>query len=281
MAGRVTAYGGSCACARANCSSVGDPFDPSTCAVVDPPVYPSGTCCYLPLCGRLRVIILCQRPCGPLPVSGAAGRGFNTILGCSVASAAAPALNGPPATTITAGVPFGLSLAGRPGAVPDVATPVPDAVTATFGRAAVRGATQLVFDFGSRGGLSGGTYKKAYGRVLALGAAGAAQAALMFKYRFCAPLQRCYRPSTKPAFVVKGCTGKGLIFTVLDATSFLSQDPCTESVVVLNVQQYCPAPADSTPATISPCCSAPLDPMDVGPMLACDTCPGGGAGSSQ
>lgn len=272
----LTTLGSACACAKKSCGSVGTPFDPAVCAPVAVLTEPTTTCCLVPLCGRLRVVILCQRPCSPIPGYEVSS---NTLFGCRVANSGPPGINAPPATPITAGVPYALTLAGRPSAYADFG-PLPEALASAFGRANIARATSLVFDFGSAGAVNTGWYKEAQGRVLAVGAAGAAQASLNFVYRWCAPLKTCNRDATVPAFQVVDCTSRGLTFVVLDDTSYLSTDPCTESIVVLNVQQYCPEPLDSTPATVgvtSPCvaCPRPLQISDLVPMKKCATCPRG------
>ena len=229
------------------------------------------------------MVVLTLPPCSPLPVvtpgGVAVGAGGSTILGVAVGGTPGAPVNAPPLTTITAGLPFEVALAGRPVATVDT-TPLPPAVAAALGVTPVQaGITSLLFDFGTAGayGLGcGQSSKEAEGRVVALGKKGAAQASLTFTYRWCGPLVQCGRSdTTNNAFTVEACTGKGLQFVVVDASTFLSRDPCTESVVILNLQQYCPGPATvpATPPTIAACCQAPLEPGETTAMLACSSCP--------
>jgi hypothetical protein len=275
----------SCACGLTACKCNGGQFLPNdpgnTCAApASALVTTPSKCCLLPVCGRLRLVVLCLSPCSPLPTTTAPVSG-SVVTGVG-ATVAAVGVNQPPATTITAGMPFGVVISGRPAAYLDP-VPVPQSVRAALGRAAAKGATSLVYDFGSIGAVSAcGSYKCAEGKVMALGAKGAAQASLAFKFRFCAPLQKCGKLLTgdgaPPVFEVVDCSSKGMTFVVVDSTTFLSTDPCTESLVIVNLQQYCPGPlyVPATPPTVPWCPTAPLPPMDVKALLGCQ-CFGGGA----
>jgi hypothetical protein len=281
----------SCCMAACGCRSGSDVFGPSSQGCTSAPTLgPAPTCCLLPVCGRLRVVVLAMAPYSPIPTT--AGPVAGSVLGPSCLGAApTAAINAPPLTTITAGLPCEVALAGRPGAVLDP-RPLPPAVVAALGpSAATAGITSLLFDFGTAGAYNrkcGQGSKEASGRVLALGRQGAVQASLLFTYRWCSPLTPCTSalaasacepvPETVDAFKIDGCTAKGMIFTPVDVTTFLSTDPCTESLVILNLQQYCcqpdpSLPGGATPATITGCCIAPLAPIDVQPMLACASCP--------
>jgi hypothetical protein len=88
----------------------------------------------------------------------------------------------------------------------------------------------IVFDFGpSKSG-------QAEGMLVAQGGGGCIQAAMKFVYRWCGPF-KC-RDVVKPQFEVISNSGVNARFTVLDPM-FLSSDPCTESIVVLQIQQWC------------------------------------------
>lgn len=259
-----------CACACVTCANRQLGTSPSalvTSSCGTTPLTPQPVCCWLPLCGRLRVVVLCVPPCSAIPGVGSPPPA-NTVMGYAVTPAVA--VNAPPATTITAGLPFGTTLCGRPAAYPSYA-PLPPDLVSTYGITAGN-CTQLVFDFGFNGTyVAPASYHEASGRVLALGAAGAAQASVSFTYRWCAPLRKCGAPSSAEPFEVTGCSTKGLTFVLLDGTTYLSSDACTESIVVFNLQQYCAAPADSTPPTIPACLPRPLAPVDVGPLLTAST----------
>lgn len=279
----------------ASCLVVPCPSSCSSCAGLtlapqDPlsgPCGPGGTtlaqltaepqCCLMPICGRLRVLVLTLPPCSALPTTSGVAPG--SLLGLSVTGPAAAVVNGPPLTTITAGLPYEVAVAGRPVASVDV-SPLPPAVVTALGSAVHTAClTSLLFDFGSAGAYNVGcrSTKCAEGKVVALGKQGAGQASLTFKYRWCSPLTKCgaAADNTLVPFEVVDCSAKGLTFVVVDATSFLSTNPCTESLVILNLQQYCPGPllVPATPATVPACCLRPLQPSETTAMLACSSCP--------
>ena len=192
-----------------------------------------------------------------------------------------PVINGPPDTSTTAGIPFGLSFAGRPAAYP-VFTPLPVEITRRFGKYS-HTASSLVFDFGAAATYDRCGYMKGEGIVLAAGAAGGAQASMKFTYKW-SRFPQC-KPVDTPSFTIDACTTKGLVFVVLDDVSYLSTDPCTESIIVLNCQQYCVTP-DSTPSTLVTCCTGtgsagccgrtcdlPLDAVYEQPRSGCVAAP--------
>lgn len=222
---------------------LGDPGDddPSLAAPTAPLCKaPLGTttasCCFMAKSPRLRVVILCTPPCVRIP-------GY-------VSPAVGAVVNGPPLTSITAGTAFGLTFAGRPAAYP-VFSELPVDVTRRFGKYA-HAASSLLFDFGAAALVDKCGFMKGNGVVLGVGGKGAAQTSLAFTYRW-SRFPQC-KTVLQPTFETTGCTTKGLVFAILDDTTYLSTDPCVESIVVLNCQQYCPSP-DSTPATVPICCS--------------------------
>lgn len=234
-----------------------------------------GSCCFMAQSPKLRVVIMCTAPCSPIP-------GFT-------APAYPPIVNGPPTTPITAGIPFGLSFAGRPGAYADF-TKLPSDVVAKFGTVPCAKASSLVFDFGVAGTATGDGFMQGKGVILGKGAAGAAQCSTTFTYTW-SRFPAC-RPVEAGSFSITGCTTKGLAFVVLDDTSFLSADPCKESIVVLLCQQFCPSD-NSTPTTVTTCCScvSPTDtsagystcptscaPVPIAPTLYASMCKGSACG---
>ncbi len=194
------------------------------------------SCCFMAQSPKLRVLIMCCTPCSPIP-------GYR-------APEFPPVINAPPLTTTTAGIPFGLSFAGRPGAYPDFGA-LPQAVIQRYGKAALT-ASSLTFDFGVAGTVERRGFMKGKGLLLAAGAGGAAQASTAFTYRW-SRFPQC-KDVCLSTFNIEGCTAKGLAFTVLDDSTYLSSNPCVPSIIILNCQQYCPMP-DSTPATVSTCCT--------------------------
>jgi hypothetical protein len=213
-------------------------------------------CCFAPQCQRLRVVVTCVPPCAPIP-----GEGPDLIV---------VGINAPPRTPITPGLPFGVTLGGAPNAY-QAFSPLPSAVIARLGSRVGASATSLVFDFGP--GTSsfgpGLKYKTATGRVVVTGAHGAAQASVGFVYNWCsAAVSACGLAQ----FTITGTTTKGLVLVPIDTVTYLSTDPCVESIVLFNVQQYCDGPVDSTPPTIFPTAihtDGPIRAADIASLLAC------------
>ncbi len=120
---------------------------------------------------------------------------------------------------------------GGPGAYPSAY--VPSYLNSVF---PVGKKTALVYDFGSTpSGVSSA-------KIMASSPGGCADASLQFTYSWCGSAD-C-NGEYQPRFVVEKCTFNGLKFYVLDGESYISTDPCTESVVVLALQQYCPDPLE-------------------------------------
>jgi hypothetical protein len=168
-------------------------------------------------------------------------------------------VNQPPAICalpLTPGTPWPLTLGGRPFAYP-VFDPVPVEVQAALAPTPPSAMNSIVFDFAS-------TDKAAEGVLLAYGAAGCVQASLRFRYRWCGP-QSC-GDVPLPQFEVLSCSSLNAKFTILDDTNFLSSDVCTESIVVVQVVQFCPGaegvPAGATVGDV-PCRTGPLRSMDA------------------
>jgi hypothetical protein len=244
-------------------------------AVIDPAPF-DPTCDYFPVCGRLNVVVLCVAPGQPIP-----GVLF---------AVEPPVVNAPPVTTISAGMPFGVQLAGRPVGIPTSVNALPDtevvrALKVRFGLVA-KDAPVITFNLPGTN-VPGACYKEGAGTVYAYanpggtagGRPGGAQASLSFIYRWCAPLLGCAGASTAdvPVFEVTGCTSKGITLINLDSSSFLSTNRCQESYVVLLVQQSCPGPVDATPATIPACIPTSLATEDVYHLAACTACASGPA----
>ena len=132
--------------------------------------------------------------------------------------------------TVSPGVKGDVRIGG-PGAYPSPI--IPSFLSAPF---PVGHKTALVYDFGNT--PSGCATGKILGSTTSL----CAQASLEFTYRWCgdADCNGVYQPR----FVVTKCTFNGLKFFVLDGESYIGTDPCTEAVVVLALQQYCPDPTE-------------------------------------
>lgn len=182
---------------------------------------------------RLRFVVICAQPWGPVPGAG-------STPGC-VASTGPR--NQPPARCqlpITGGAPWCAALAGSPAAIPTY-NDIPAAVASTY-PTFVTAARTLVFNFGFQNPGHAAT-----GTVLALGSHGKVQASLKFNYAW----KLC---DTDPAAAFEVVSNKGLSarFTVVNATEFLSTSECTDSTVVLQLQQYCPLPEGASATPVGP-----------------------------
>ncbi len=194
-------------------------------------------CCTRPRCQRLRVIVIYAQPWTTRPGS--------TPSGCTPPMSRAP--NQPPArcqAPLTGGLPWTVKLAAKSGAYL-VYDPMPADVAATYGTYANQ-SQSFMFDFGTA------CPRAAEGTMLAYGQAGCVQASLKFVYRWCGPQTArvpCFNECVElPQFEVLDCTYKNARFDVLD--TYLSSDPCTESVVVMEIRQWCRV--DDPDAVIQP-----------------------------
>jgi hypothetical protein len=234
------------------------------------PELPSAVCCTRPLCGRLRFVIICPKPWTALP--GATSVGSTDYMRRDWSPNQTPGRGQVP---ITGGTPWCLQLAGSPVAV-NMYDELPLVVQEAYPGFKYR---SIVFDFGTA------KAGRAEGKLVAMGGGGCIQACMKFKYRWCGPFT-C-RGVTKPQFEVTSNTGVNARFTVLDP-SFLSSDPCTESIVVLQIQQWCcdktrcrtaRAPGQEVldaPWSLGPlnCLEKALVPSCTRPCLAEVECPG-------
>ena len=181
---------------------------------------PPATCCRVRKCQRLKFVVVCPKPWTALP-------GATTTGSCGFDVASVP--NQTPAkcqVPITGGTPWCLQLNGSP--IPmNVYDEPPVEVLAAYPNQKYR---SIVFDFGPspRG--------QAEGTLVARGGGGCIQAAMKFAYRWCGPY--VCKGKTKPQFEVLSNSGVNARFTVL-SPMFLSSDPCTESIVVIQIQQWC------------------------------------------
>lgn len=180
----------------------------------------STTCCVRRKCQRLKFVVICPTPWTFLP-------GAPTTGGCSYTQSyqvnSTPGRCQPP---VTGGTPWCLKLNGSPVPVNVYDIP-PVEVLEAYPNQKYR---SIVFDFGPA--KSG----KAEGMLVAQGWGGCVQASLKFIYRWCGPY--VCKDKTKPQFEVVANSGVNARFTVLDPM-FLSSDPCTESIVVVQIQQWC------------------------------------------
>ena len=209
------------------------------------PVTPTPECCFVPACPKLRVVVICPKPWTFQPGSDV------TVLCPRVpTSCEAP---DPPAQCqplLTAGVPWPVRLAAK-GGIRSFQT-LPVGVTDVFPEAAT--SSQFLFDFSTSSGPDGNGVGS--GAVLAYGQNGTVQAQLEFVYRWCGP-QRC-RDVTLDNFDIVKCTHKNARFFYLG--SDLSTDRCSESVVVLMLQQYC---GDAPPDQEAACRRGGLSCLDI------------------
>lgn len=218
----VSSRTNACACLLKECTN---------CALSSPPLgapCSSGlvapeptTCCLVPKCQRLRVVVFCASPWSAIP-------GASRTSGCDPARVP----NQPPANCqlpVTGGTPWPVTIKGKPCAYP-VFDPLPLAIQSQYATS-LNDYVSFVFDFGQR------AVREAEGTIMGYGAGGCVEASLKFKYRWCGD-QFC-GTTQLPNFEVLKCRYKSARFTVLDSTSYISDDICTESIVILSVQQWC------------------------------------------
>jgi hypothetical protein len=214
---------------------------------------PPSTCCLVARCSRLRVIVVCSTPWTPVPGAPLAG---------DCASRSSPdVVNQPPAICalpLTPGTPWPITIGGRPFAYP-VFDPVPAEVQAALAPTPASAMRSLVFDFPGTGNVGEGV-------LLASGAGGCVQASMKFRYRWCGP-QTC-GDVVLPQFEVLGCSSQNARISILDDTTYLSSDVCTESIVVVQVVQFCPALEAGAPGSGAttgdvPCRTGPLRSLDA------------------
>jgi hypothetical protein len=84
----------------------------------------------------------------------------------------------------------------------------------------------------------------------------------------------------EPRFEILKCTYNGMKFSVLDDTTYISNNPLLDSIVVLGIDQYCCDPVSSDPVWNPPCtvdCQAQALPCITQPTIpavsACAECP--------
>ena len=232
---------------------------------------PSTLCCRRRLCQRLKFVVICPTPWTRLPGAPPTG-------GCITPDNNIWKPNQTPGrcqVPITGGTPWCLQLNGSPMPV-NVYDQPPAEVLAAYPGFKYR---SIVFDFGST--KSG----RAEGKLVAMGGGGCIQACLKFEYGWCGPA-KC-KDETLPQFKVTSNTGVNARFTVLDP-AFLSSDPCKESIVVVQIQQWCcdatrcrtgRAPGEEVldaPWALAPlsCLEKKLVPSCGPPCLASAVCPG-------
>lgn len=210
---------------------------------------PSAMCCTVPQCQRLRVVVLRTCPWDVAPGS--------VIDSCSQ-PANQPWPKCQPA--VTSGLAFKVNLAGTPSAVPIPYDP-PAAIQAAYPTVPASSMTTFEFDFGL------GCSREASGKMLAMGLDGAASASLAFTYTWCGG--KCKGVVIPTAFTVTGCTYTNVRFDVLDAQSFVSQDACAPSYVILQIRQYC-VEDEFNACFPGPCCGGTLEyPVCPAPPEPC------------
>ena len=195
---------------------------------------PPITCCAVPRCQRLRVVVVRACPWSPIP-----GAASNTCLGQPLNRGQANLPWPNCQVPLTSGLAFKVNLAGSPVAVP-IPGPPPLAIQAAY-PTYVHSMRTFEFDFGMGGS------REAEAKMLAIGLDGAVSASLKFRYTWCGG--KCGATVIPTSFTVTECRYDNVRFDVLDATSFLSSDPCTESYVVLEIRQYCCTDDDVVPGT--------------------------------
>ena len=201
----------SCSCLKsARCQDLKDIVQIPTASTCDCTAYKR-------VCQKLKVVVICTAPWSSPP-------------GTSTISPPASLPNMPPSSAlISLGVVRPLQLSGTPTAIQSFDIPLE--VTAAFpgGKKSA-----LLYDFGSAALTSG----VASAKILARSKGTCTTASLEFIYRWCG--QANCLGVVEPRFEVVKNTSYGLRFTVLDDVSYISSNPCLESVVVLGVEQFCP-----------------------------------------
>ena len=215
------------------------------------PCLPSAMCCTVPLCQRLRVVVI--RAC---PWDAAPGTPIDPT--CTYQPANQPRPKCQPA--LTSGLSFKVNLAGTPCAVPIPYDP-PAVILGEYSTISPSAMSTFEFDFGL------GCARKASGKMLAMGLDGAASASLAFTYTWCGA--RCKGVTIPTSFTVTDCTYTNVRFDVVNNTSFLSNDPCAPSYVVLQIRQYC-CEDETNPCVPGPCCWGTVtDPVCPDPPATC------------
>lgn len=216
-------------------NSAGTIFSPS---LLGPLPAPAESCCpFRKECQKLRVIIITPPAFSPIPGASSTGFCSGTGLGGPTSPQVINQAPGQCQPPLTSGVPAswcGVKLAARPAGVFVPHGGVPKVIRQAFPGYAKCMKT-FMFDFGPWEGSTPGGPVEA--RVLAFGLGGSVQATMLFRYRWCGPAT-CAEV-VLPQFEVVSSSGVNARFTVLDGTSFLSDDPCTPSTVVLMLQQWC------------------------------------------
>lgn len=255
--------GDACNClANARCQPLSVTF-PTTTQLEE-----ASCCCpvYKRKCQQLRVVVITTGLWDQPIVPPAAGLGYGGTSGSRP--------NCPPnACLLSPGLARQAQISG-PGAVPS--SYIPDEVLVNY---PVGRKTALVYDFGSKALYKG----EAQGKLLARSAGTCTSASLDFTYTWCgqgcAASGTCDTCKVPPAcaaaklrFEVTKCTYNGIKFQVLE--TFISSNPCLESVVVVSLQQYCP-PGNCPDYPVSTTCSGVADGCQY-KVLPCGTFGPGG-----
>lgn len=209
----------------------------------------ASTCCqpWKRQCQKLRIVIATTAPWGP-PVGGPPTPPTITTP------------NAPPQSGLAAlGLPGPVKLSGTPVAIPAPVASLPPDLLATYGSSNL---AVLAFDFGMAAFATG----TATGTVIARGVKNCTQASMQFNYNWCGN-QRSSACAPDFRWSTEKCTRNGMQFYVLDATTWISNNPCLDSVVVLGLQQYCCT--DGAACAVSPCTQAALPCVTQRVSTAC------------
>ena len=195
------------------------------------------TCCkpWQRQCQKLRIVIVTTKPWG-VPVGGTPA---------AVPIVYYPGSPPPPPQTgiVALGLPGPVRLSGTPVAIPAPATSLPPDLLAKY---SPWNLAVLAFDFSSPEYCTGA----AGGTVIARGIKNCTQASLTFEYNWCGQADACVA-NPPDRWSLAACTHNGMQFTVLDDSTYVSANPCLDSIVILGLEQYCCAPGDVCAAT--PC----------------------------
>ena len=184
------------------------------------------TCCkpWQRQCQKLRVVVVTTKPWG-VPVGG-------TPTAVPIVFPDQPPQSG----MVALGLPGPVRLSGTPVAIPAPATSLPADLLVKY---SAWNLAVLAFDFSNLQlctGAVGGT-------VIARGIANCTQASLTFAYNWCGQEDTCVA-DPPDRWSVTACTHNGMQFSVIDDSTYISANPCLDSIVILGLQQYCCAPGD-------------------------------------
>lgn len=169
-------------------------------------------------CQKLRIVVVTTKPWTVVPGTSTSQQPIDLSL--------------PPNVVTSTGIPDPVRLSGSNGAYLGLVADLPyDLVQAYSPNTCL---TVLAYDFGKLPCCTG----KSVGSIVARGKGNCTQATLSFSYRWCG--QTPCEDDVSDRFQPLDCTYNGLAFQVLNTASWISDNNCLDSIVVLGLEQYCP-----------------------------------------